>query len=88
MKLDAGKFGLAAAAALAVIWIICSIIVLLLPGVSMMAGSSMMHADFGEANWNMHFAGFLAGLVLWPLTAGAAAWLTVAIYNRMLGGGR
>ena len=88
MKLDAGKFGLAAAAALALIWIICSIIVLLLPGTAMMAGGSMMHADFGATNWNLHFAGFLAGLVLWPLTAGLTAWLSASIYNRLLGAGR
>lgn len=84
MKLDVNKFALAAAAAIAVIWVICSLIVVLLPGMSMVAGGHMMHTDFSGMNWNMHFTGFLVGGILWVLSAGVTAWLLASIYNRLL----
>lgn len=69
---------------MAVIWIICSLIVVLLPGISIAASSYMMHADFSGMNWSMHFTGFLLRGILWILTGGATAWLLATIYNKLL----
>ncbi len=84
MKLDAVKFGLAAAYAVAVIWVLCVIVVLLLPGMSMSMGGYMMHADFTGMTWHMGFLGLVFGLILWAGFTGFFAYLLAAIYNRLL----
>lgn len=84
MKIDAIKFGLAAACAVSLLWIICSIIVTLLPGVSMSMGGYMMHSDFSGMTWHMGFAGFSFGLILWAVSAGLSATLMAAIYNKLV----
>lgn len=84
MKLDAMKFGLAAAYTVAIIWVFCSLLVVMLPGMSMNMGGYMMHGDFSGMSWHMGFAGFFLGLVLWTLTAGIFAWLMTEIYNRLI----
>ena len=84
MKLDSLKFGLAAAYAVAIVWVICSLLVLLLPGTSMNMGGYMMHADFTGMNWHMGLTGFFLGLVLWALIAGIFASLMAAIYNKSI----
>jgi len=81
MKLNAIKFGLAAAYAVAIIWVFCSLLVVMLPGMSMNMGGYMMHSDFSGMSWHMGAAGFVLGLILWSLTAGIFAWLMAAIYN-------
>lgn len=62
MKLDAIKFGLASAYVASIVWIVCSVLVLLLPSMSMSMGGYMMHSDFSGMNWHMGLAGFLFGL--------------------------
>ena len=84
MKLDPFKFGVAAACAVAIIWIFCSLLVISLPGMSMNMGGYMMHADFSEMSWHMGVTGFLFGLVLWALSAGIFASLLAAIYNKFV----
>ena len=84
MKLDAVKFGLAAACAVAIIWVLCSLLVALLPGMSMNMGGYMMHSDFSGMTWHMGFTGFFLGLILWTLTAGIFAWLMAFLYNRLI----
>ena len=83
MKLNAIKFGLAAAYAVAIIWVFCSLLVVMLPGMSMNMGGYMMHSDFSGMSWHMGVAGFVLGLILWSLTAGIFAWLMAAIYNAL-----
>lgn len=83
MKLNAINFGLAAAYAVAIIWVFCSLLVVMLPGMSMNMGGYMMHSDFSGMGWHMGITGFVLGLVLWVLTAGIFAWLMATIYNRL-----
>ena len=83
MKLNAIKFGLAAAYAVAIIWVFCSLLVVMLPGMSMNMGGYMMHSDFSGMSWHMGVSGFVLGLILWSLTAGIFAWLMAAIYNAL-----
>lgn len=82
MKLNANAFGLAAAVAVAVLWVLCSLVVVLVPGMSMTMSGYMMHTDFTGMQWDMHLAGFLGGLVVWAVFAYAFAWLMATIYNR------
>jgi hypothetical protein len=75
MKLDAARFGIAAAAAAAVLWLALALFVMLLPGATM-GGAGAMHG----MGWGM--AAF--GLIVWSALAGAMAWLTASFYNRWL----
>lgn len=84
MKLSSFRFGLAAACAVGVTWILCSILVLLFPSMSLNLGGSMMHIDLSNMTWQMGFAGFLLGLILWTLLAGIIASLTAVIYNEIV----
>lgn len=84
MKLSSKMFGLAAAAAFAILWVLCSLIVLALPNASMTVTGHMVHADLSGWQWDMRLSGIVIGLVAWSVVAGAAAWLTAAIYNRLL----
>lgn len=84
MKLSSFKFGLAAACAVGVTWILCSIMVLLLPSMSLNLGGYMMHVDLSNITWQMGLAGFLLGLILWTLLAGIIASLTATIYNEFV----
>ena len=82
MKLNANAFGLAAAVTVAILWLLCSLIVALMPGMSMMMSGYMMHTDFSGMQWDMHLAGFLAGLVIWSVFAYIFGWLMALVYNR------
>ena len=84
MRLEANKLALAASFATAIIWLICSLIVVLIPEMSMNVSGYMMHSDFSAMQWQMNFSGFLVGLILWSAVAGIAAWLIAAIYNKLL----
>jgi membrane associated rhomboid family serine protease len=83
MLLNANKLGLAAALAVAIIWIVCSVLVMLLPQAMIGVTGDMMHADLSSMQWQMHLSGLLIGLVAWSLTAGFAGWLIALIYNKM-----
>lgn len=87
MKLNANKFALAAALSFALLWILCTLIVALIPHQSMRITGAMMHSDMMTWQWDMHWLGLLIGLIAWPLTAAITAWLTATIYNRLLEGG-
>ncbi len=83
MKLDAFKLGLAAAIIVAIVWTICALFVVLLPETMMAMSGHMLHADFHEYRWTMHFQGFVVGLVMWTLLAGLLVWATALIYNKL-----
>ncbi len=85
MKLDAYKLGLATAITLAVVWVICSLLVLALPALMMQMGGHMLHTDLGAAQWTLHWPGFIIGLVLWSLLGGLLVWAVAAVYNRLAG---
>ena len=85
MKLDATKLGLATAIVFAVIWVICSALVVLLPGIMMQMSGHALHADLGGASWSMNWVGFIVGLVVWSVFGGALTWGIAAVYNRLIG---
>jgi len=86
MRLDEKSLGLAAAASFAVLWVICSGLVALSPGYMMGLTGHMMHADFGGMQWTLNITGFIYGLLLWCILAGAAGWLIAYFYNRFNAG--
>ena len=85
MKLEAAKFGVATAVAFALIWIVCSALVALMPTAMMGASGNMTHGDFSGMSWSLHLGGFIVGGILWTLFAGVTAWLIAAIYNKLIG---
>lgn len=84
MKLHAAKFGIATAIAFALIWVLCSALVVAMPGRMMGASGTMMHGNFEGMSWSLHWSGFLVGGILWAIFAGLTAWLIAAIYNALV----
>jgi len=82
MKLNANALALAVASSVAAVWVVCSIIVALMPGMSMHMTGYMMHSDFSGMQWSMNPAGFLVGLVIWSVFAGVIVWLIASLYNK------
>ena len=82
MKLNANALAIAAATTTAVLWILCSLIVVLLPEMSMNMSGYMMHTDFADMQWSMNVTGFIVGLIVWSLFVGVAAWLLSVFYNK------
>lgn len=84
MNINANKFAGSAAITFALLWVLCSIVVIALPYQSMGIMGSMVHSDMGGLQWNMHIGGLVVGLVAWSLSAGVTAWLIATIYNKLL----
>jgi hypothetical protein len=83
MKFNSVKFALAATLTTAVIWVICSLLVFLLPQATIMASSDMIHMDIQDMMWSLTLSGFIKGLILWSLSIGLSAWIFAVIYNRL-----
>ena len=83
MKLNANALALSAAITTAILWVLCSLLVWTMPGMSMHMSGYMMHTEFTDMQWQMHFTGFVAGLVIWSVCAGISAWLIAFFYNRL-----
>lgn len=84
MKLNAAKFGLAAAISFGVAWIICALLVMLMPGMMMSMSGHMVHMELADMGWHLTLAGVLLGLVAWSVSAGFIGWLLAWIYNRLV----
>ena len=86
MKLNATKFGLACAISTALLWVICSIFVMLMPVGMMEMSGDMLHMDLSRMNmnWDMGLHGLFTGLIAWVIGAGFSGWLIAAIYNKLL----
>lgn len=85
MKLDATKLGLASGGAFAIIWLICSVLVMLIPTGMMEMTGQMMHADLSTMQWHIGIGGVVLGAIAWSLVAGVTGWLIATIYNRLNG---
>jgi hypothetical protein len=84
MQINEMKFGIAAGSAFAILWLICSALVVMLPMPMMAMSGNMVHMDAAGINWQMGFMGFLVGLFAWTLSAGVTGWLIAFIYNKQL----
>lgn len=83
MKINSLKFGVAGAITAAIVWIICSVFVWMVPGGMTNITTNMMHIEMGRAGWTISPVGVVWGLVGWSLFTGVFAWLLAAIYNRL-----
>jgi len=81
MKINALNFGLAGAVAAAVLWIICSLFVWIVPGAMVNVTTNMMHTELARSGWTISLAGVVWGLIGWSLFAGVFGWLAATIYN-------
>jgi len=84
MKLDAVRIGAATAIVFAVVWVICSLLVVFVPGVMMEMSGHMLHADLGNLNWTLRWTGFFVGLVAWTALSWVIAWAIAAVHNALL----
>ncbi len=81
MKINSLKFGLASAITAAVVWIICSLLVWMMPGAMMNMTTNLFHMEMGKAGFVLSPIGVVWGLIGWGLFAGIFAWILATIYN-------
>ena len=84
MKLHAFKVGLACSISAIVLWVICSVLVAVMPAMRMSMSGDMVHMQLQDMEWHLTLAGALWGLVAWAVVAGFSGWLLATIYNRLL----
>ena len=81
IKINALKFGLAGAITAAVVWIICSLLIWMMPGAMMNMTTNLFHMEMGKSGFVLSAVGVLWALVGWSLFGGIFAWLLATIYN-------
>ncbi|HBR56679.1 MAG TPA: hypothetical protein DEA22_04305 [Blastocatellia bacterium] len=81
MKLNSINLAAAAAITTALSWIICTLLVWLMPGPTMSLAGHMFHLDISGLGWVLTFSGVVWGLLLWSLSVGLLVWLAASIYN-------
>lgn len=82
MQLNPMKFGLAAAISFSLIWLLCSLLVMLAPAMMLSMSGDMTHMNLAGMGWHLTLPGFITGLLGWFVFAGLGGWLLAAIYNR------
>ncbi|WP_461480687.1 DUF5676 family membrane protein [Porticoccus sp.] len=83
MTLQPFKFGLAAGLTSGLLWILCSLLVYLLPAFMMAISGHMIHMEIATLGWHLTLAGVFWGLVGWFVSALLFGWLLAAIYNSL-----
>jgi hypothetical protein len=83
MKHNASKLFIATAVVFALLWIICSALVAVIPGPMLTMTGYMVHSELETFRWSLTGTGFVGGLVLWSLIPGITVWLVATAYNRM-----
>lgn len=85
MKLNVSALANAAATTAAILWIMCSLLVVMLPGMMMSMTGHMVHLDMQAHSWVMTGLGFVFGLIIWIALAWVTGWLVATCYNRFSG---
>ena len=83
MKINATKFGLAAALTFAILWLVCSLLIWLLPSLMMDMTGHMIHGNWSQMGWQLSVSGIFMGLISWSVLAGVYGWLLATIYNKL-----
>lgn len=81
MKIDATKLGLSMGGTAAILWSICSALVVVQPALMMTITGYMVHVNMDGFSWKLTWVGYIVGLVAWTICAAAAGWLTGWIYG-------
>lgn len=87
MKIHSVKLGISSAITFAVLWVVCSVLVMALPDQTMSITASMLHANQLSFNWDLGASGLVVGLLAWSAVAGLAGLLVGCIYNSLNKGG-
>ena len=85
MNLDEKKLALSLGGTTAALWIICTVLVALMPGPMGTLTGHMLHGNLENFGWTLTWPGFFIRLVTWVLWAAAAGWLVAWFYNRLGG---
>lgn len=81
MKINPLNFALASAITAAVVWIICSLLIWMMPGPMINMTTNLFHVEMGKSGFVISPLGVLWGLIGWSLFAGIFAWILATIYN-------
>lgn len=85
MKLNPMGLAIAAAVAFAIIWTVCTILVVVLPSAMSTMTGHMVHAHMDDFSWMLNWTGYLIGLAAWSAWAAATGWLIGITYNSVVG---
>lgn len=83
--INSNKLIMASALSAGLLWVICSVLVALLPHYMLQMTAHMIHVDLVDISWTLTWSGFFVGLLGWLILAGITAALLAAIYNRLVG---
>lgn len=83
MTLNAFKFGMASAITAAILWLACSLLVMLIPSMMLSMSGEMVHMQLNDMGWHLTLMGVVIGLVAWFVAVGISGWLLATIYNRL-----
>lgn len=81
MRLDANRLAASSGLTAAILWILCSSVVAVLPGPMMRMTGHMVHASLEELDWTLTFTGFFVGLIAWMIFAAVTGWLIGWMYS-------
>lgn len=85
MKIKPEPFALASALTAAVLWLLCSLLLFIMPILVTKMSGHMVHANLGDVNWVLSLTGVLVGLICWAIFAAIVGWILANFYN-LLGG--
>lgn len=83
--MNSRALAVAFAATVAILWVVCGLIILLVPNQMTSMSGHMVHTDLSGTQWHMPIAGFLVGGLAWVIVAGLTGYLVGWIYNRLNG---
>ena len=83
MKLNEKAFALACAAAFGIVWLVCSMMVMMLPDMMSSLTGNMLHTDWKILGWQMSFIGVFIGGFFWVLFAGVTGGIVAKVYNNL-----
>ena len=82
--INSKKITIASVFSAGLLWVLCSLLVVLFPNSMMQITAHMLHADLPHISWTLTWSGFLIGLIGWVVLAGAMGSLVSVIYNRLI----
>ena len=78
------KFTAACAGTAVLLWVFCSVLVVVTPQAMMQMTGHMVHMNLPQVGWAMSWSGFLLGLLSWSTLSGIAGATLALFYNRLL----
>lgn len=83
MKLNPMKFALASSISASILWLICSVLVMIMPGMMMSMSGDMVHMELNDMGWHLSLSGVIFGMMGWSIIVGTMGWILASIYNRL-----